>query len=363
MLEGWARWRLQPQNVGGGLDVDRSRALARCDRPGRARVLVAVGMARGTRGADELRARGQLQPADLDRARDRGAPEQCPWSPGAARARPDHGDLRPYWSRGCGKRFAGNNLACGNCHLQAGTKKFGIPLFGLFGVFPRYSARLGAEMTIQDRLNACMTRSMNGRALPADAPEMQALVAYIKFLSTGVAPGQLLPGMGTGNMPELDRAADPARGEALYANACVPCHGPNGAGMRRSLPTTDLGYMMPPLWGNDSFNDGAGMARLITAANFLHFNMPHGVDYLNPQLSPEQSWDIAAYVISQPRPHKAGLDKDFPDLLEKPVDAPYGPYADGFSEQQHKYGPFAPIRAALARLKAEKAGGPAPPPR
>src|SRR5437870_2588761 len=65
------------------------------------------------------------------------------------------------------KRFAGNNLACGNCHLQAGTKKFGIPLFGLFGKFPHYNARLGAQMTIEDRLNACMTRSMNGRPLPA----------------------------------------------------------------------------------------------------------------------------------------------------------------------------------------------------
>ena len=173
------------------------------------------------------------------------------------------------------KRFAGNNLACGNCHLQAGTKKFGIPLFGLFGAFPHYSARLGAQMTIEERLNACMTRSMNGRPLPAGAPEMQALVAF-------------------------------------------------------------------------------------TAANFLHFNMPHGVDYLNPQLSPEQAWDIAAYVVSKPRPHKAGLDKDFPDLLEKPVDAPYGPYADGFSEQQHKYGPFAPIRAAIAKLKTEQKGAPAP---
>ena len=254
------------------------------------------------------------------------------------------------------KRFAGNNLACSNCHLQAGTKKFGIPLFGLFGEFPRYSARSGAQMTIEDRFNSCMTRSMNGRALPVSAPEMQAMVAYIKFLSTGVPPGELLPGLGTGKMPELDRPADPVRGKASYANACAVCHAPNGAGIRRSLPTTDLGYMVPPLWGGDSFNDGAGMARLITAANFLHFNMPHGVDYLNPQLSPEQAWDIAAYVISQPRPHKAGLDKDFPDLLEKPVDAPYGPYADGFGEQQHKYGPFAPIRAAIAKLKAEQKG-------
>ena len=134
-------------------------------------------------------------------------------------------------------------------------------------------------------------------------------------------------------------------------------HGTDGEGIRRSLPTTDLGYLFPPLWGKDSFNDGAGMGRLINAANFLHFNMPHGADYLNPQLSPEQAWDIAAYVVSQPRPHKANLDKDFPDLLEKPVDAPYGPYADVFSEQQHKYGPFAPIRAEIARLKAEKVSG------
>jgi thiosulfate dehydrogenase len=262
------------------------------------------------------------------------------------------------------KRFAGNNLACGNCHLQAGTKKFGIALFGLYGEFPRYSTRSGAEIAIEDRLNSCMTRSMNGRPLPNQSPEMRALVAYVKFLSTGVPAGQELPGLGVGKMPELDRPADPARGAAAYGEKCALCHAPNGAGIRRSLPSTDLGYVVPPLWGNDSFNDGAGMARLITAANFIHFNMPHGADYLNPQLTPEQSWDIAAYMVSQPRPHKAGLDKDYPDLLAKPVDTPYGPYADGFSEQQHKYGPFAPIRAAVARLKAEQGvAGPTPAPR
>jgi thiosulfate dehydrogenase len=259
------------------------------------------------------------------------------------------------------KRFAGNNLACGNCHLQAGTKKFGIALFGLYGEFPSYSIRQGDEITLEDRFNSCMTRSMNGRPLPGDSPEMRALLAYVKFLSTGVPPGQVLPGLGVGRMPELDRAADPARGAAAYAQYCAACHAPHGGGIRRSLPDTDLGYVVPPLWGSESFNNGAGMARLITAANFIHFNMPHGADYLNPQLTPEQAWDIAAYVLSQPRPHKAGLDKDYPDLLEKPVDAAYGPYADGFSEQQHKYGPFAPIRAALARLKAEKdAGGALP---
>lgn len=253
------------------------------------------------------------------------------------------------------KRFAGNNLACGNCHLHAGTKKFGLPIYGLFEKFPQYSARAGAEVTIEDRIESCMTRSLNGRSLPKDSPEMGAFVAYVKYLSEGFRPGQPVTGLGAGAMPELDRAADPVRGKALYAKNCLDCHGTDGRGIRRSLPTTDLGYMIPPLWGPDSFNDGAGMARLITAANFLHFNMPHGTDYLDPQLSVPDAWDIAAYVISQPRPQRAGLDKDFPDLLSKPVDTPYGPYADGFTAEQHRYGPFAPIRAAIAKLKAEKA--------
>jgi thiosulfate dehydrogenase len=251
-------------------------------------------------------------------------------------------------------RYAGNNLACGNCHLEAGTKKLGIPLFGLYGVYPRYSARSGEEITIEGRVDSCMARSMNGRAMPLQAPQMQAVVAYIKFLSTGVPAGQEVPGLGAGKMPELSRAADPARGRPIYVSSCAACHGADGLGIRRSLPSVDLGYLMPPLWGSDSFNDGAGMARLIAAANFIHFNMPHGTDYLNPQLSVENAWDVAAYLISQPRPHKPALDRDYPDLLQKPVDTPYGPYADSFSEQQHKYGPFAPIRAALSRLRSER---------
>ena len=112
-----------------------------------------------------------------------------------------------------------------------------------------------------------------------------------------------------------------------------------------------LGYLMPPLWGPDSFNDGAGMARLITIANFVHFNMPHGTDYLDPRLSVDDAWDVGAFVLSHPRPQKSGLDKDFPDLLTKPVDTPYGPYADGFPQHQHRFGPFAPIRAKDRELQ------------
>ena len=68
----------------------------------------------------------------------------------------------------------------------------------------------------------------------------------------------------------------------------------------------------------------------------------------------QEAWDVAAFVVSQPRPAYPGRDKDFPDLLLKPVDTPYGPYADGFSQQQHEFGPYGPIEAAIARLKAQK---------
>ena len=92
---------------------------------------------------------------------------------------------------------------------------FGLPLFGLAGDYPRYNARSGTEITLVERLNACMTRSMNGRPLPANSPEMTAIVAYLQFLSTGVPPGKSLPGLGSDDMPELDRAANPARGQLI----------------------------------------------------------------------------------------------------------------------------------------------------
>jgi thiosulfate dehydrogenase len=253
------------------------------------------------------------------------------------------------------KRYAGNNLACSNCHLDAGAKKFGNPLWGLLDQFPQYDAQTGQPISIEQRLNACMTRSMNGRPLPAESAEMRALVAYIAFLSLRVKPGEILTGSGAGSMPELDRAADPERGARLYGRTCAMCHAPDGAGLRRSLPTVDLGYAVPPLWGPDSFNTGAGMNRLTTIANFVHDNMPNGTSYLMPRLSPEDAWDVAAYVVSQPRPVKPNLEADYPDILRKPVDTPYGPYADGFSRVQHLYGPFKPIRDEIARLKAAAA--------
>ena len=251
------------------------------------------------------------------------------------------------------KRYAGNDLACSDCHLEAGTKTSGLPLVGLYGDFPRYSVRSGREISIEDRINSCMTRSMNGRRLAVDAPAMQALAAYVKFLSSNVPADKRLPYDRSGQIPELDRAADLIHGKVVYVRVCLGCHQGDGAGIAANLKALVSGYVVPPLWGKGSFNDGAGMARIITLANFVYANMPPGVTHAAPVLSSVEAWDVAAYVKSQRRPTKPELTRDFSaDLLAKPVDAPYGPYADHFSEAQHKYGPFMPIRAEIARLKA-----------
>jgi thiosulfate dehydrogenase len=181
------------------------------------------------------------------------------------------------------------------------------------------------------------------------------MVAYMKFLSTGRPVGASTPGRGSGKMPELSRPADPARGKVLFSATCAACHGENGLGQRVRSTGDTQGYAVPPLWGDDSFNNGAGMARLSDAANFIHNNMPHGTTWQEPVLSPQDAWDVAAYIEAQPRPHKAQLDRDYPNRLQKPVDAPYGPYADKFDPQQHKFGPFAAIRTAIEQLKAEQA--------
>ncbi len=254
------------------------------------------------------------------------------------------------------RRFAGNNLNCQSCHINAGTQKYGMPFIGVFADFPNYREREGTVGTMQDRIQGCMERSMNGKPLPETGPEMIAIVSYMKFLSTGRPVGEPTPGRKAGQMPELDRAADPAHGRTIYASNCSACHGSDGKGQRVGKVGDAKGYVFPPVWGPDSFNDGAGMNTLIDAANFIHSNMPQGTTWQSPSLSPEDAWDVAAYIDSQPRPKKSGLARDYPNKLEKPVDTPYGPYSDGFSQEQHKLGPFAPIREAITKLQEKRRG-------
>jgi cytochrome c len=159
---------------------------------------------------------------------------------------------------------------------------------------------------------------MNGRALPFESREMKAFVSYMRWVSAGIPDGAKLIGAGTLQIKEPTRAADSARGAEIYGQICAACRGSDGLGQRAQ---NGLGYQFPPLWGPDSFNNGAGMSRLLTAAAYALHNMPLGSRFDSPVLTDEQAYDVAGYIVSQNRPEKADLDKDFPVRLQKPVDA------------------------------------------
>jgi thiosulfate dehydrogenase len=248
------------------------------------------------------------------------------------------------------KRYSGNNLTCESCHLQGGTQPYAMPLVGVWGQFPQYRQREGRVGTLEERINGCMERSMNGRALPLASQEMKAYLAFIKWLSTGIPDGAKLLGAGMLNVKEPGRAADLNHGKLVFAQVCASCHGPDGLGQHAA---SGAGYQFPPLWGPDSYNNGAGMTRLLVAAAFIKHNMPFGTTYAAPVLSDEDAYDVAAFINSAERPEKAGLANDYPNLLQKPVDSPFGPYADEFSITQHKLGPFDEIRAKVKELRAQ----------
>jgi thiosulfate dehydrogenase len=246
------------------------------------------------------------------------------------------------------KRYGGNGLDCQSCHLNAGTQRFGLPLAGIWGVFPTYIARENEVRTLEERINGCMERSMNGKALPVDGPEMKAMLSYIRFISAPEQVGVSLDGRGAPPLPLPDKATDPTRGHQVFTAVCAVCHGADGQGQRldpAEAKTAGRRYRFPPLWGPDSFNDGAGMDRGITAAQFVHANMPFGTTFEAPALSVSDAFDVVAFVSGQPRPHKAGVDADFPDRARKPVDTPYAPFVGPFTPEQHRLGPWKPIQS------------------
>jgi thiosulfate dehydrogenase len=232
-----------------------------------------------------------------------------------------------------------NGMNCQNCHLDAGTKPFGNNYSAVASTYPKFRARSGTTETIEKRVNDCFERSLNGEPLPDDSREMKAMVAYIKWVGNEVPKGQTPKGAGLVELPFLDSPADPIKGKALYDAKCTVCHGKNGEGLLNADATA---WTYPPLWGTKSYNDGAGLYRLSRFAGYIKANMPWGATFTTPQLTDEEVWHLAAYVNSMERPTK---DKslDWPDISKKPVDHPFGPFADGFSEEDHKFGPFKPI--------------------
>ncbi len=232
-----------------------------------------------------------------------------------------------------------NGMNCQNCHLAAGTKTWGNNYGAVFATYPKYRARSGQTEDIYKRINDCIERSLNGTALTLNSKEMQAMKAYIEFIGKEVIKGEKPKGSGIVELPFLDRPADPLKGKELFVVKCQRCHQPNGEGI---LAGDQIEYLYPPLWGNHSYNQGAGLYRMSRMAGFIKNNMPQGVSFQNPELTDEEAWDLAAYINSQARPTK-DFSADWPKIAEKPVDHPFGPYADKFSETQHKFGPFQPI--------------------
>lgn len=240
-----------------------------------------------------------------------------------------------------------NGMNCQNCHLDAGTKTFGNNYGSVAATFPKFRARSGTEENIYKRVNDCFERSLNGQALDTLSAEMQAIKAYMLFLGKDVAKGNTAKGSGLKEIPFLERAADPVKGKEIYIAKCAVCHGKDGEGIKAA---DGIVYTYPPMWGKNSYNDGAGLYRLSNFAKYVKYNMPLGATYEAPQLTDEESWDLAAFVNSQPRPHK-DTPADWPDISKKPIDHPFGPYSDEFDAKQHKFGPFKPIAEARKQVK------------
>lgn len=233
-----------------------------------------------------------------------------------------------------------NGMNCQNCHLNAGRKTWGNNYGAVAANYPKFRDRSGSVETVYKRVSDCMERSLNGKALDSNSREMKAMIAYIKWVGHTVPKDSIPKGTGIKPPEYLDRAASPEKGQVVYTAKCQSCHGANGEGL---MAADAKSYTYPPLWGEHSYNIGAGLFRLSRFAGYVRDNMPFNqASHGSPVLTDEESWDVAAFVNSRPRPTK-DLSKDWPNISKKPIDHPFGPYTDGFSEQQHKFGPFKPI--------------------
>lgn len=212
-------------------------------------------------------------------------------------------------------QYVGARMNCTSCHLNGGTTPQAGPWVGIVGRFPQYRDRSAKMDTLTDRINDCFERSMNGKRLPEASEEMTDILSYMTWLSQGVPVGQKVKGMGMALL-DLKRKPNLAHGEKVYQAKCLSCHQGAGNGMYLE---GDRKIIFPPLWGEHSFNIGAGMARQRTAAGFVKHNMPLGQ---GGTLTDDEAWDVAAYFIQKARPDFKSKHKDWKSG-GKPKDARY----------------------------------------
>ncbi|EAO6252223.1 c-type cytochrome [Salmonella enterica] len=213
-------------------------------------------------------------------------------------------------------------MNCNSCHIAGGKKPEGLPYINTFNHYPSYNARAGREVSLAGRINGCFLRSMNGTPLPEDSPEMKAMTDYMKWLSQGTPADRKV--MIKNAWPISQQlTASPERGKLLYGEQCSACHGLNGEGKKDASGK----ILFPPLWGDHSFNIGAGMARTYKAAAFIFKNMPMGINTRGVwgeggTLTEQDAVDIAEYFTHMPRPDFPDKEKDWPED-KKPADARY----------------------------------------
>ena len=233
------------------------------------------------------------------------------------------------------ERFVPGEVSCNNCHLNAGQRERAMPLVAISGVFPEYNRRAGRLISLNDRIVDCFLRSENAAGkLPRDesgkvvdaaaeampnptSREVLALAAYLNWLSRGNEIGKSPAWRGQNTIAQaslipVDKL-DPQKGEAIYKERCVSCHGAEGQGVF-------VGDKRPgPLWGPNSWNDGAGAARVYTLAGIIRYTMP----YLDPgNMTDEDAQQLAAFITSKPRPSYPFKDQDY-RVDPLPVDAVY----------------------------------------
>jgi thiosulfate dehydrogenase len=222
-------------------------------------------------------------------------------------------------------RFAPSKMSCSHCHLNAGQREKSLPLVNVAGVFPEYNRRSARLFSLNDRIVDCFLRSENAagttaveRELPTPTSrEVLAVSAYLTWLSRGSEMGKSPVWRGqnviaSSNLIPVEKL-EVNRGEALFMERCTNCHGADGQGVM--IGDKKAG----PLWGPDSWNDGAGAARVYTLAGIIRYSMP----YLDPgRLSDEEALQVSAFINSKPRPVFPAKDQDY--RVEKlPADAVY----------------------------------------
>ena len=246
------------------------------------------------------------------------------------------------------KRYSGNSLNCSSCHLKndsqlPGTKYDALPLTNVSNDYPQFRSRGMSVVTAAARVNGCMTRSMgDGKPLPLGSKEMKGMLAYFDWLAEGTKTNLAMQGTSVPKLKLPNRQANVKDGKVAYKQLCIACHGEKALGTKAADYNTSGEYTFPPLAGNESFNNGAGMSRLIKATDFIHANMPLGTTSKNPVLSIDQAYDVAAYFLSLPRTEHKHRDKDFPDKNFRPADYPVPEYfkGDKAALKKAKLGPY-----------------------